>query len=61
MSVKDYYKVLQIIDALTGEVIETIKIRNYTKDTISNMVNDLINIDINQKHHGLLIKEAINP
>lgn len=59
MSVKDYNKCINVFDATTGDVIDTILLRNYSLPTVEIIINDLFTNDFSDNEHGLLIKYGI--
>lgn len=59
MSIKDYNKCINVIDATTGNVIETIYTRHYTIETLESFIRDLFENDYYEDQHGLLIKYGI--
>lgn len=61
MSIKDYNKCINIIDATTGDIIDTIVLRHYSYNTIQSIINDIFLDDFNDNQHGLLIKFGIKP
>ena len=61
MSIKDYNKCINVIDATTGDIIEIIYLRNHSYNTIYTLINDLFLYDFNNNQHGILLKYGIKP
>lgn len=59
MSIKDYNKCINIIDATSGDIIETILLRNHSYTTIYNIIYDIVLDDFNNNQHGVLLKYGI--
>lgn len=59
MSIKDYNKCINVINATTGDIIEIILLRNHSYNTIYNMINDIVLEDFNNNQHGILLKYGI--
>ena len=56
MSVKECNQSLIIIDALNGQVITTIDLTLYQKDTMNIMIKDLLKDYVFDNERGLIIK-----
>lgn len=61
MSIKDYNKSITIMDATTGDIIDTIVLNHYSYTTIVCIINDIFLDDFNGNQHGILIKFGIKP
>lgn len=60
MSVRDINKVIIVTNGLTGQVVDTIKLDNYSSTSVLCMLEDLMSRYILDNEQGLIIKVGYN-
>ena len=60
MSVRDINKVIIVTNGLTGQVVDTIKLDNYSSTSVLCMLEDLMSRYILDNEQGLIVKVGYN-